>query len=152
MRWIGLFGWVAVSFVPAWFGQHFTAPEWYRQLDRPVWAPPTWLFAPVWTLLYALMGIAAWLVWADRGFRRASVPLGLFLVQLVLNGAWSWLFFGVKRMDLALAEIIVLWLLILATMIGFLKIRPLAGWMLLPYLLWVGFATALNAALWQMNS
>jgi translocator protein len=150
-RWAGLAGWLVISFVPAWFGQQFTAPEWYQQLDRPGWAPPSWIFGPVWTTLYALMGISAWLVWVERGFRAGAVALGLFLLQLVANGAWSWIFFGLQRMDLALIEIVVLWVLILATILAFWRIHRLAAVLLLPYLAWVSFATALNAALWQMN-
>ncbi|CAN5718567.1 tryptophan-rich sensory protein [soil metagenome] len=151
VRWVGLLGWVAISFVPAWIGQQATSPDWYQQLDQPAWAPPTFLFGPVWTLLYALMGFAAWLVWLEGGFARAIVPLGIFLVQLVPNAAWSILFFGMRRMDLALLDIVLLWLLIVATILTFFRIRRLAGLLLLPYLAWVTFATALNFALWQMN-
>jgi len=151
-RWAGLAAWLAVSFVPAWFGTQFTSPEWYQQLNQPGWAPPPALFGPVWTVLYALMGTAAWLVWLEGGFARASLPLSLFLVQLVPNAAWSWLFFGLRRMDLALIDIALLWLLIVATIVAFGKVRKLAGLMLLPYLAWVSFATALNLALLRLNT
>lgn len=148
---VGLAAWIAVSFIPAWLGSQATNPEWYSSLDRPSWAPPSYLFGPVWSTLYLLMGIAAWLVWRRHGFRGAGVALGLFLVQLVFNGAWSWIFFGVNRMGLAFAELVALWLLILATMIAFFRVRRAAGWLLLPYLLWVTYAGALNFALWRMN-
>ncbi|CAN5818897.1 hypothetical protein BH23GEM6_BH23GEM6_08590 [soil metagenome] len=97
------------------------------------------------------MGIAAWLVWLQGGFARAALPLGLFLLQLIPNGAWSWLFFGLRRMDLALIDITLLWLLILATVIAFWRVRRIAGLLLLPYLAWVSYATALNLALLQLN-
>jgi len=151
IRWAGLAGWLAISFVPAWLGTQVTSPEWYQQLNQPTWAPPTSLFGPVWTVLYVLMAIAAWLVWLEGGFARAALPLGLYLLQLVPNAAWSWFFFGLERMDLALIDIVILWLLILATMIAFWRVRKLAGLLLLPYLAWVSFATALNFALLQLN-
>lgn len=151
-RWIGLALWLAVSFIPAWFGQQFTASEWYQQLDRPSWAPPGWLFGPVWTFLYATMGVAAWLVWVERGFERAAGPLGLFLVQLIPNAAWSWLFFGLERMGIAFADIVLLWLLIIATIAAFWRVHRLAALLLVPYLLWVTYAAALNLSLWQMNT
>ncbi len=150
-RWLGLAGWIAVSFIPAWFGTQFTAPEWYQQLDRPTWAPPGSLFGPVWTFLYASMGVAAWLIWVKAGFRRGALPVGLFLLQLIPNALWSWLFFGLNRMDLALADIVILWVLIVATIAAFWRVHRLAALLLVPYLAWVSFATALNFALWQMN-
>jgi len=106
------------------------------------------VFAPVWTGLYLLMGIAAWLVWSDKGWTWA---LMLFLIQLALNAAWTWLFFGLQRPGLALFEICLLWLAILATLIAFWRIRPLAGGLLVPYLVWVTFALLLNAELWRRN-
>ena len=118
---------------------------------RPEWAPPPQWFGPVWTLLYALIGIAAWLVWRVGGFRAAASALALFLVQLAVNALWSWLFFGWHLGALAFADIVLLWLLILATLIAFWRIRPLAGVLLVPYLLWVSFATALNYATWRLN-
>jgi translocator protein len=150
-RWIGLAGWIALCFLPAWFGQQFTAAEWYQQLNRPGWAPPTEVFGPVWTILYTAMGVAAWLVWSRTGLRDGALPLGLFVLQLVPNALWSWLFFGLNRMELALADIVVLWVLIAATMVAFWRVHRVAALLLVPYLLWVSYATALNAALWQLN-
>jgi translocator protein len=147
--WLGLIVWIAVPFAAAWIGGRVTDPSWYLELRRPAWAPPGWLFGPVWTALYLLMGVAAWRVWRRAGFDGAALPL--FLVQLALNAAWSWLFFGLRRPDLAFAEIVVLWLLILATLRAFLKVDRPAGWLLAPYLAWVTYAAALNFALWRMN-
>ena len=123
----------------------------YETLLRPSWAPPAWLFGPVWTVLYLLMGVAVWLVWRPAGFRAAAAPLTLFLVQLVLNALWTWIFFAWNRGGLAFAEILVLWVLILATLVAFWRARPLAGVLFVPYLAWVTFAAALNLAMWRMN-
>ena len=149
----GLVAWLAVTFAAAAVGSvaSANAGSFYEQLSRPTWAPPAWLFAPVWTVLYLLQAIGAWLIWRARGFRGAVGPLSLFLVQLAANALWTWLFFAWRQGGLALAEIIVLWVLILATMIGFWRIRALAGALLLPYLLWVTFATALTYAMWRLN-
>jgi Tryptophan-rich sensory protein (mitochondrial benzodiazepine receptor homolog) len=150
---MGFAGWLVVCFVAAAIGgaASVQAGPFYTQLVRPEWAPPASLFGPVWTVLYALMAIAAWLVWRVNGFRAARRALTLFLVQLALNALWSWLFFGWHRGGLAFADIVVLWALIVATVIAFWRIRPWAGALLLPYLLWVSFASALNYSVWQLN-
>jgi tryptophan-rich sensory protein len=150
---IGLLGWLLLSFAAAAIGSiaSIQAAAFYRQLAQPSWAPPSSVFGPVWSLLYALMGIAAWLVWREGGWRRQRGVLGLFVLQLAVNALWSWLFFGWHRGALAFADIVLLWLLIVATVIGFWRVRPLAGALLLPYLAWVGFATALNYAVWHLN-
>jgi tryptophan-rich sensory protein len=124
---------------------------WYQALARPVWTPPSWVFAPVWTALYILMGLAAWLVWRQSGLKAAALPLSVFLIQLIMNGIWSWIFFGQHNIGLAFAEIILLWFFILITLVLFWKKSPLAGLFLLPYLLWVSFAAALNFAFWRLN-
>jgi translocator protein len=151
---------VACFGVAAWAAQ-FTPGAWYAALEKPPWNPPAWLFAPVWTVLYATMAVAGWLVWrapepARRGpgsrFAGRRAGLAVFAVQLVLNGAWSWLFFHLHRPGLALAEIAGLWLAILATAVLFWRVRPAAGALLLPYLAWVTFAAALNFALWRLNA
>ena len=149
----GLLGWLAVSFTAAAIGgaASIQASPFYTQLLRPDWAPPPAIFGPVWTVLYALMGIAAWLVWRVGGFRAARSALSLFLVQLALNALWSWLFFRWHRGALAFADILLLWAVIAATLISFWRIRPLAGALLVPYLLWVSFASALNYSVWQLN-
>jgi tryptophan-rich sensory protein len=150
---LGLAGWLVVSFIAAALGvaASVQASSFYTQLARPDWAPPPAVFGPVWTALYALMGIAAWLVWRHSGFAAAEAALILFLVQLAFNALWSWLFFAWHRGALAFADIVVLWALILATMILFWRLSPLASALLIPYLLWVSFATALNYSVWQLN-
>lgn len=127
-------------------------PTWYRSLKKPAWNPPAWVFGPVWTLLYTLMGTAAWLVWR-RGPEREDVraALGLFGGQLALNGLWSPIFFGLRNPGLALAEIVPLWGVLAATMAQFFRVRPVAGLLLLPYLAWTSFAMTLNAEIWRLN-
>jgi benzodiazapine receptor len=150
---LGLLGWLAVSFAAAALGgiASANAGDFYRQLTRPAWAPPAWLFAPAWTLLYVLMGVAAWLVWRERGFRQARTALSLFLIQLAVNALWTWLFFVWRLGALAFGEILILWALILSTIIAFWRVRPLAGALQIPYLAWVTFASALTYAVWQRN-
>lgn len=149
----GLVGWLLLSFaaaaIGAWASVH--AATFYGHLSQPVWAPPSWLFGPVWSVLYALMGIAAWLIWRMGGFTAARKALTVFGLQLAVNALWSWLFFGWHRGALAFADIVLLWLLIVATLVAFWRVRPLAGMLLLPYLLWVSFAGVLNFVVWQLN-
>jgi translocator protein len=128
------------------------ASEFYAQLAKPRWAPPAGVFAPVWTLLYLLMMVSAWLVWRARGsFEAAALPLGLFFGQLVLNALWSWLFFRWRLGALALVDVALLWMMVLATVSQFWAVQKVSAWLLLPYLLWTGFATALTAAVWRLN-
>jgi len=150
---LGLAAWLLLCFIAAGIGAAASvqAGAFYGQLVRPDWAPPGWLFGPVWSVLYFLMAIAAWLVWRVAGWRAAGSALGLFVLQLALNALWSWLFFGWRLGGPAFAEVLVLWSLIAATLVAFWRIRPLAGALLLPYLLWVGFASALNYTVWQLN-
>ncbi len=147
---LGLLAWLGITFLAAALGAVASAGAgtFYRGLLRPAWAPPGFLFAPVWSLLYLLMGIAAWIVWKERGFGMA---LGLFLVQLALNALWTWLFFRWHQGALAFAEIALLWAFILGTVIAFWKISPWAGALLLPYGAWVTFASALSWAIWKRN-
>jgi tryptophan-rich sensory protein len=132
-------------------GAAFPPGEWYRQLAKPPLNPPAWVFGPVWTLLYILMGVSAWLVWLRPGLPAARIPLLLFAAQMALNGAWSWIFFGFHQVGLALIDIVLLWAAIAATLISFWRIMRPAAVLLFPYLLWVSFATYLNAALWRLN-
>jgi tryptophan-rich sensory protein len=125
--------------------------SWYRALQKPFFQPPDWLFAPVWTTLYGLMAIAAWLVWRRPEHPLRTGSLRLYWLQLVLNVAWTWLFFGMQRPTPALAEIIVLWGTIVATILTFRQVAPVAAWLLVPYLAWVSFATALNVAIVYLN-
>jgi tryptophan-rich sensory protein len=122
--------------------------EWYAGLNKPSWNPPAWLFGPAWTTLYTLMAIAAWLVWKRVGFTRA---LGFYFVQLILNAAWTPIFFGAHAMGWALVEISIMWIAILLTLLSFLRVQKTAGLLLVPYLAWVSFATFLNFTLWRLN-
>jgi tryptophan-rich sensory protein len=124
---------------------------WYASLAKPAWTPSNALFGPVWTVLYVLMGVAAWLVWKRAGFRGAGAALALFVVQLVLNALWSYVFFGLHRISAAFLDIVVLWAVILVVTVLFWRKVRMAGVLMLPYLIWVGYASCLNFALWQMN-
>jgi translocator protein len=150
---LGLAAWLAASYAAAAIGGLASAGAegFFSQLDRPAWAPPSWLFAPVWTVLYLMIGLSAWLVWRERGFGGARGALGLFVVQLCANALWTWLFFALRLGAAAFAEILLLWLLIAATLVLFWRLRPLAGALLVPYLLWVTYAAALTYSLWQRN-
>lgn len=150
---LGLLGWLGVSFVAAAIGAiaSVQAASFYGQLVQPEWAPPPWLFGPVWSVLYTLMGVAAWLVWRKGGFHGNRLALTLFLVQLALNALWTWVFFAWHLGALALANIIVLWALIATILALFWRVSALAGALLVPYLAWVGFAAALNFSLWRLN-
>ncbi|MGN2243291.1 TspO/MBR family protein [Frateuria sp. GZRR33] len=151
--WLGLAGWWLLSFAAAAIGAlaSIQAAAFYGQLAQPSWAPPASVFGPVWTVLYALMGVAAWLVWREAGQPGRRVALVLFVVQLAFNALWSWLFFAWHLGGWAFADIVVLWLLLVATVVAFWRVRAIAGALLLPYLAWVSFATALNWAVWRLN-
>jgi translocator protein len=145
---------ILVGFV-AFIGGRFTATsvqDWYQQIEKPSWRPPDWVFGPVWTVLYILMAVAAWLVWRKAGFGGAAGPLTLFAIQLVLNALWSYLFFGLESPFAAFVELLALWTAIALTTAAFWRVAPLAGALLLPYLVWVTFAAALNCAIWRMNA
>jgi benzodiazapine receptor len=146
-----LAGWIALCFGAAATGAFVSIDGWYADLAKPAWNPPPWVFGPVWSMLYLMMAVAAWRVWSLGGFPARKRPLTLFLVQLALNALWTPLFFGLHQPGLALFEIILLWLAIVATLRAFHRIDRPAAFLLLPYLAWVTFATVLNAALWQMN-
>ena len=148
---LGAIGALVLTFGAAYVGSRFPVDEWYTALAKPSWNPPNWLFGPVWSVLYLLMAISVWLVWKKQGLLGAIVPLSIFLLQLLLNAAWSWLFFGLHEMGIAFVEIVVLWSVILVNIILFWKIYPISGILLLPYLLWVSFASVLNYTLWRLN-
>ena len=153
VQFAGLIGWLVLSFITAAIGAFasINARTFYAGLTRPSWAPPGWLFGPVWTLLYTLMAISVWLIWRRTGFAAARKAMTLFFAQLVANGLWSWLFFAWQKGALSFVEICILWVLILATIQEFWKFNRLAATLLIPYLLWVTFAGALNFVLWRMN-
>jgi len=144
---------IVVCLGAGWLGSLLARPAlmaWYEGLSKPNWTPPNWLFAPIWTILYMAMGVAAWLVWRRSGLTAA--PMQLFLLQLLLNVAWSAVFFRFRSPGWAFVEIVTLWCAILLTAIGFGRTAPLAGWLMIPYLLWVSYAAALNFAIWRLNS
>lgn len=148
---IGFAGWLALCLAAGVVGSQFQPGDWYEEIVKPTWTPPSWVFGPVWTVLYVLMAIAAWDVWRRFGFEEAPWALGFFFIQLVLNGAWSWFFFGLQDLALALGEIVVLWAALTVTMLLFFRASVLAGWLLVPYLAWVTFAAVLNFAIWLLN-
>lgn len=148
---LALAGWVVLCFAAAAMGGLFMPGEWYALLRKPSWNPPGWVFGPVWTALYTMMAVAAWLVWRRGGFATQRRPLALFLLQLALNAAWTPLFFGLKQPGWAFTEIVLLWLAITATLIAFRHVNRVAAWLLAPYLAWVSFAAALNFTLWRLN-
>ncbi|MDX9975347.1 MAG: TspO/MBR family protein [FCB group bacterium] len=154
-QWFALAGFLVLCFGAAAVGSMLTAAsvrEWYPELAKPSWNPPNSVFAPVWTALYLAMALSAWLVWRRRDERRGVwFALGVFVVQLALNVAWSGLFFGLRSPGLGLIDIVFLWLAILATLVAFWRINTVAGVLLLPYLIWVSYAAALNLAIWRMN-
>jgi len=150
-----LAGFLAVTFSAAAVGSLANAralETWYPSLAKPAWTPPGWVFGPVWTLLYTAMAIAAWLVWRRHGFRGARRAMALYAVQLALNAAWSWLFFGFRMPGAAFAEIVALWAVVGATTISFWRYRRAAGILFIPYLLWVTFAVALSFSIWRLNA
>jgi tryptophan-rich sensory protein len=152
---VGLIGFVALCFAAAGLGQALTSPQiegWYVTLAKPSWTPPDWVFGPVWAALYLSMAVAAWLVWRRDGIACARVPLILFCIQLGLNVAWSGLFFGLRSPGLGVIGIGLLLVAIAATLVAFWRRSVVAGVLLVPYLVWVGFASVLNIAIWWMNT
>jgi len=132
------------------FGDGFDS--WYSTIEKPAFTPPNWVFGPVWTILYLVMGIAAFLVW-QKGLQLKAVriALGWFLVQLILNALWTPVFFGLQRIGWALAVIVLLWVAIAVSMYCFSRVSKTAVILLIPYLLWVSFATVLNGSIWRLN-
>jgi tryptophan-rich sensory protein len=154
MHWISLLSWLVLCFAVAWGGSRWTTaeiPGWYKTLARPAIAPPNWIFAPVWTLLYVLMAIAAWLVTQSAPTPQRNLAIALFLVQLALNLAWSWFFFRRHTLGTALAEVVLLWAAIGACTLLFRTVSPLAAGLMLPYWAWVSFASLLNEEFWRLN-
>jgi len=149
---IGLACFIAACFLAALTGALFHPGAWYERLKKPSWRPPNWLFAPAWTVLYLMIAVAGWLVWRQAGLAGAGLALAVYAVQLMLNAAWSPLFFGLHRPDLGFVDIILLWMSILATIVLFGPIQSVAALLLVPYLAWVTFAGALNFAVWRLNS
>jgi benzodiazapine receptor len=126
-------------------------PAWYATLNRPPFNPPNWLFGPVWTILYVIMGISLYLVWIQPPGKIRDMAMSAFFIQLALNFGWSFIFFYYRQLGFALAEIVVMWVCILAMILLFYRVRPLAAYLNIPYLMWVTFATVLNAAYFRLN-
>ena len=150
--WPGLVFWLLACFAAPVSASWARPDAWYAALVKPAWNPPGWVFGPVWTTLYLLMGTAAWLVRRRGGWGAQRRPLRWFAAQLALNALWTPLFFGFHRIDLALLEIVVLWAAIVATIVAFARTSRAAAWLLAPYLAWVSFATFLTFTLWRLNS
>lgn len=147
----GLIGWLLLSAVIAWFGSQFAADNWYLELNKPGWTPPGWIFGPVWTILYILMAVAAWLIWRNDRKITGKLSLKIYLIKMVCNGLWSYLFFGLHQIGLAFLDIIVLLVLLIWVIILFYKEKKSAGIILIPYLIWVSFASVLNLSIWLLN-
>lgn len=142
---------MGVCFLPGLFGGRFAPGQWYQALEKPLLTPPGWVFPVAWTILYLMMGISLFMILRTKRPSASKIALSAFALQLVLNGLWSWIFFGLQRPGLAFAEILVLWLTIVFSAVQFWKIRRAAGLLLLPYIGWVAFAAWLNLALWRLN-
>ena len=130
-------------------GGAFKPDDWYSALRKPGWTPPPWVFPVVWTPLYIMIALSGWLAWRQSGL--FVPPFAFYVLQLVLNGAWSAIFFGLRRPDLAFLDLVAMWLAIVATILGFLPISAAAAWLLAPYLLWVTIAGVLNLSVWRLN-
>ncbi len=146
----GLAVFVVLVLAAGYSGSMFGPGTWYAALTKPPLNPPDWVFAPVWTVLYLAIAVAAWRVW--RTGQAVALPLALWLAQLAANALWSYLFFGIERPDLAFVDILVLLALAIATAVAFKRRDRLAGWLMVPYAAWVSFATYLNAGIWYLNS
>lgn len=145
---LSLLVFVALVIATASTGFLFQPGPWYEKLRKPAWTPPNWLFGPVWSVLYIMIAVSGWLVWRAEG---AGVPILLWAVQLVLNGLWSYLFFGIRRMDIALVDAVLMWLAVAAFIVVAFPVSQTAALLFIPYLVWVTVAAALNATVWRMN-
>lgn len=148
---LSLFVFIAATFAAAMTGAFFGPGKWYAALRKPSWVPPNWAFPVVWTVLYGMIAAAGWIVWTAAAPGEATVPTALWALQLVLNALWSPVFFGMKRMDLAFVVVSAMWLAIAATIIAFWPVSWVAAALLLPYLVWVSIAAALNRSVWKLN-
>jgi len=154
MAWTDLLmlaGFIAVCSCAAASGAIFKPGDWYLGLAKPSWVPPMWAFPVVWTILYIMISISGWMVWRKVGFEVGAVGFGIYLLQLVLNAAWSGLFFGMRRIDLAMIEVVVLWASVAALIVAFAPLDATAAWLLAPYLLWVTIAGVLNLSMLRLN-
>lgn len=143
--------WIIISFIPAIIGGYFKPGSWYLEIAKPDWTPPGWVFGPVWFLLYFCMGISASIIWKSKNNKPIKLAMTIFIVQLILNALWSWVFFGLNNLLFSVVEIILLLSMIVLTIFLFYRINKKAGLILIPYLLWVSFATILNLNIWLLN-
>jgi benzodiazapine receptor len=150
-EWLVLGGFFVACFAVAAFAARFSPGTWYELIDKPAWTPPVFLIGPLWAVFYTLMAIAAWLVWRERLHLLRIPALALFTLQLGLNGAWSWAFFGNHDLAGALLTLVALWLVLAATVAVFFRVNNLAGSLLVPYLAWSSFALAVNLEIWRLN-
>ncbi|AEO48801.1 TspO/MBR family protein [Rhodospirillum rubrum] len=143
---------IGICMLTALSGAFFRPGKWYQTIRKPSWNPPDKVFGPVWGILYIMIAVAGWLVWMTAPFSETMIlPMTIFGVQLVMNFLWSGLFFGAKRIDLALLEVSFLWISVIELILAFLPIHPLAGYLLIPYALWVSFAAFLNLVIYRLN-
>ena len=147
---LGFVGFLALVMIVASSGAFFKPGPWYRTLNKPSWTPPNWVFPVVWSALYVMIAFAGWRVWQASGF--VALPFAVYLAQLLLNAAWSALFFGARRPDAAFADVVLLWLVVAANIALFMPIDAAAGWLLVPYLVWVTIAACLNLSVWRRNA
>lgn len=148
---LSLLAWIAVCGLAGIFAAQFEPGTWYEMLQKPSWTPPNWVFPIAWPILYILMGTSAWLIWKMESVSLSDYEFKWFFLQLGLNAIWSWLFFGKQYIATGLAEIFLLWIAIAFTLLLFWKKNRTAGLLLIPYLLWISYASALNFAIWQLN-
>ena len=147
---LALAGFLLAAFGAASSGAVFKPDAWYQTLRKPGWTPKPWVFPVVWTPLYLAIAVSGWLAWRQTGL--LTLPFAFYAAQILLNAAWSAVFFGMRRPDLAFVDLALLWLSILATILGFAPASAAAAWLLAPYLLWVTIAGALNVAVWRLNT
>ena len=150
-KWLGLIAWLALVFAASLTSVFVSTGGWYAELNKPVWNPPNWIFGPVWTVLYIMMAVAAWRVWLRGGWKEQRTPLSLFLIQWTLNALWTPLFFGFHLLGWAFVEILVLLVFILLTLRAFWPVDRMAAFLMVPYALWVAFASVLNFTIWRLN-
>ena len=149
---LALFFWIIITLAVGLAAGMVSRPDvWYDALSKPVWNPPGWIFAPVWIVLYVLMGAAAGLIWQRRTISQSTLALNFYVIQLILNIIWPLIFFGMRNPGLAFAEICLLWIAIVATLFAFWRVYRPASFLLMPYFLWVSFAAVLNLTIWRMN-
>jgi tryptophan-rich sensory protein len=152
--WISFIVFILLCFIVELIGSLWTKQTvltWYPMLTKPSWTPPSWVFGPVWSLLYIMIGVSGWLIYRSESSRKRTIALILYGIQLCLNFIWSFLFFSLRSPALGLIDIVLLCLFISLTILQSWKVRPLASLLLIPYLIWVLYATSLNAAIWILN-